>query len=405
LETRRGKLLVGQSGGCTQVINASLVGVIEQAKKSSGIAGLWGTRHGIEGILKGEIVDLAREDPRTLRKIARTPAAALGSCRHRLSAAEARGVVERFRQWGVRYFTYIGGNDSADTAHRLARAAAQAGDGLRVVSVPKTIDNDLPFTDHCPGYGSTARFIASVVADTGAETEAMRSVEPVKIIEVMGRNAGWLPAAAALAKRNELDAPQFIWPPEVPFDEAKFLRLVRSWLARIGYCVVVVSETIRDARGRAVADKGRAAELDAFRHPRLVGAAEYLCELVKEKVGARARWDKPGTIQRMAAAYLSESDLREARACGAWAVRYALRGRSDCMVVMRRAPGRAYRISYDTVPLSKIANSEKLLPAAWFDRRTMLPRKAFVDYARPLAGEGLPEHPRLRAIAVSVRSV
>ena len=350
-------------------------------------------------MLKGEIVDLSRENARTLQTIARTPAAALGSCRHRLSDAEVRGVLERLRRWGVSHFIYIGGNDSADSAHRLSRAAAESGGGLHVVSVPKTIDNDLPLTDHCPGYGSTARFIASVVADTGAETESMRSVEPVKIIEVMGRNAGWLPAAAALAKRSEFDAPQFIWPPEIPFDEAKFLRLVRGWLGRIGYCVVVVSETIRDAKGRAVADKGRAAERDAFGHPRLVGAAEYLCELVKDKVAVRARWDKPGTIQRMASAYVSESDLREARACGAWAVRWALRGRSDCMVVMRRAPGRGYRISYDTVPLAKIANSEKRLPAAWFDRLSMLPRKAFLDYARPLAGEGLPEHPRLRNLS------
>lgn len=395
MSTQRGILLVGQSGGCTQVINASLAGVIEEAVKSAAITDIWGARHGVEGILRKDFVDLSRRQPSLIRKIAVTPAAALGSCRRKLSDAEAPEVVSDFQRLGVRYFVYIGGNDSADTAHRLARAAARAEYDLRVVSVPKTIDNDLPFTDHCPGFGSTARFIASTVADTGVETEAMRTLEPVKIIEVMGRNAGWLPAAAALAKRNKFDAPQFVWPPEVSFDETKFLRLVRYWLKRVGYCVAVVSETLRDGNGHAIAAKGRAAKLDSFGHPWLLGAAEYLSELTTAKLGVRARWDKPGTIQRMAGAYASESDRREARACGAWAVRFALRGMSDRMVVMRRAQGKAYRINYDSVPLSKIANTEKLLPAAWFDRRAMLPRKAFLDYARPLVGPGLPEHPRL----------
>ena len=196
-----GKLVVGQSGGCTQVINASLLGVVQEAARRKEITGVWGARHGVEGILNGDIVDLGRENTATLRGIGRTPAAALGSCRCRISDDEAARILECFERNNVRIFAYIGGNDSADTSHRIAGAAKQAGYDLNVVAVPKTIDNDLPITDHCPGFGSTARFIASVVADTGMETEGMRTVEPVKIVEVMGRNAGWLVAASVLAKR------------------------------------------------------------------------------------------------------------------------------------------------------------------------------------------------------------
>lgn len=395
MKTLRGNLLVGQSGGCTPVINATLVGVVQQACRTGAVTGVWGLRNGIEGIFSHELIDLRRQPADLLRRIARCPSAALGSCRRKLKPAEEPAVMDFFRRANIRCFIYIGGNDSADTAHRLARAARQADYDLRVVSAPKTIDNDLPLTDHTPGYGSTARFIAAVVADVGLDTEAMSTVDPVKIIEVMGRNAGWLAASAALAKRDERDAPQFIWPPEVPFDEKKFLSLVRYWTRRIGFCVAVVGETVRDRNGKPVAQRGGHLDVDAFGHPRTVGAAEYLCGLVRERLNLRARWDKPGTIQRMSSAHFSPADLREAQACGAWAVRFAARGRSDCMVVMRRRPGPAYRIDYDTADLSAIANTEKLLPPGWFDRRTMLPTAAFMTYARPLVGDGLPDHPRL----------
>lgn len=397
----RGKLLVGQSGGCTPVINATLAGVIAQARRTSAVTAVWGMRHGIEGIFKREIIDLRRQPDGLLRRIARSPSAALGSCRRKLKPGEEAEIIGFFRREDIRCFVYIGGNDSADTAHRLARAAREAQYDLRVVSAPKTIDNDLPLTDHTPGFGSTARFIAAVVADVGLDTEAMSTVDPVKIIEVMGRNAGWLAASAALAKREERDAPQFIWPPEVPFDERKFLALVRHWLRRVGFCVAVVGETVRDRNGKPVAQQEGRIDVDAFGHPRTVGAAEYLCGLVRERLGVRARWDKPGTIQRMSSAHFSPVDLREARACGAWAVRFAARGRTDCMVIMRRRPGSAYRIVYDTAELRAIANTEKLLPEEWFDRRTMLPTAEFTRYAKPLVGPGLPEHPRLAETRVA----
>jgi len=391
----RGKLVVGQSGGCTHVMNASLRGVVEAARKSRAISAVCGMRHGIEGLLCGDLVNLSGERPETVKAVARAPAAALGSCRRKITDTEAEQIVRLLAAADVRYFVYIGGNDSADTTHRIARAAGRLSCELRAVAVPKTIDNDLPCTDHSPGYGSAARFIASATADAGMETEAMRTVEPVKVIEVMGRNAGWLACASALAKRSDRDAPQIVWPPEVPFERRRFLRLVRDALKRRGYCVAVVAETLRDGRGRPVGGKG-ARERDAFGHPRIAGAAETLCGIVREELGVRARFDKPGTIQRLSSAHLSEVDFEEAIACGACAVRFALEGRSDCMVVIRRRAGPGYRVGYDTVPISRVANRERRLPASYFDRSIMLPTAAFRRYALPLAGPDLPAHARLR---------
>ena len=399
MKARSGKLLVGQSGGCTHVINASLEGVVEEARRRSRITDVWGMRHGIEGVLKGDLIDLGRENPETIRRVGRCPAAALGSCRRKVDDREIAEIVRFLARNDIRHFIYIGGNDSADTSHRIAVAASRAGCDIRVVAVPKTIDNDLPMTDHCPGFGSAARFIASVVADTGIETEGMRTVEPFKVIEVMGRNAGWLAASSVLAKRSERDAPHIVWPPEAPFDAERFLGLVGYWFDRIGYCIAVVSETIRDSRGYPVAAGGRKPETDPFGHLRAAYAADHLCKLVTDRFGARARWDKPGAIQRMSSAHFSEVDLREALACGRWAVRLALRGETDKMVVMRRKPGPGYAIDYDRVSLARIANREKLLPAAFFNRRRMLPTPAFRRYALPLVGPGLPAHPRLRGAA------
>ena len=397
----KGKLIVGQSGGCTHVINASLVGVIQTAGQYKSITGVWGARHGIEGVLNRDLIYLDCERTDTLRRMGRCPAAALGSCRTKIGKADAEEIVRFCRRNGIRYFIYIGGNDSADTLHRTALASAEVGYAMRLISVPKTIDNDLPHTDHSPGFGSAARVLASVVADTGMETEAMSTVEPVKIVEVMGRNAGWLTCAASLSKRSEADAPQFVWPPEIPFNAKKFLRLVRSWLRRLGYCVLVVAETVRDARGTPIAARGRRFDRDAFGHPRITGAGEYLCALVREKIGVRARWDKPGTIQRMSSAHFSETDLREARHCGRNAVRFAAAGRTDAMVVMRRTATRRYKVEYDTVPLAKVANTEKTLPPAYFDQKAMLPTTAFGRYALPIVGAVLPEHPRLKAKKVT----
>ena len=390
----RGRLLVGQSGGCTAAINSSLVGVVEEAAEHAEIAGVLGTLHGVEGLLRDEIVDLGRESRSTLQRIRYTPSAALGSCRYRLQDGDLERIVDVLRRHEVRYFHYIGGNDSADTSHRISLAASDAGYELRVVAVPKTIDNDLPVTDHCPGYGSIARFVAQSTLDAGLDTEAMKRYDPVKIIEVMGRNAGWVAAASAVGKRSDLDAPHLIYVPEVAFDVAAFLEDVRNVHREVGYVVVVLSETVRDAAGRVVGSE-KPYFVDPFGHGYYDSPAAYLTRVVTRELGLRARFDKPGTIQRMSMVLASRTDLDESYLAGRTAVRYALEGRSDQMVILVREPGDEYRCTTDSAPLVEIANVEKRLPPEFIAPEGNFVTPAFVRYAEPLIGGPLPEYARL----------
>jgi 6-phosphofructokinase len=396
-EALRGKLLVGQSGGCTAVINSSLVGVIEEAFRHKEITGVLGALHGVQGLLHGGIVDLSIESKSTLRLIQKTPSAALGSCRYKLQEGDLERLIHIFRQHNVRYFLYIGGNDSADTSHRLAVAADEIGYELRVMAVPKTIDNDLPETDHCPGYGSIARFVAQSTIDAGMDTEAMRQYDPVKIIEVMGRNAGWVAAASALGKQSPLDAPHLIYFPEVPFDEQQFLKDVQRVHGEIGYVVVVLSETIRDEAGSRVGSE-KPYFVDSFGHGYYDSPAAYLCRLVARELGLRARFDKPGTIQRMSMALASPVDLNEAYEVGKMAVRYAAGGQSDRMMIIVREPGRVYRCTVDSVPLARVANIERRLPVEFISTEGNFVTPSFLEYARPLIGGPLLPYARLRKV-------
>ncbi len=393
-ELLRGKLLVGQSGGCTAVINSSLVGVVEEALSHKELQGVLGALHGVQGLLQGQIVDLGREARSTLKRLRRTPSAALGSCRYKLEEGDLEQLVQLFRRHDVRYFVYIGGNDSADTSHRLALAAADIGYDLRVFAVPKTIDNDLPFTDHCPGYGSIARFVAQSTQDAGLDTEAMKQYDPVKIIEVMGRNAGWVAAGSALAKKSEQDAPHLIYVPELPFDEQRFLEDVRRMHQAVGYVVVVVSETIRDGKGQRVGGESPYF-VDSFGHGYYESPAAHLCKVVTRELGLRARFDKPGTIQRMSMALASPVDLDEAYLVGKMAVRYILEGRSDHMVTLLREPGPDYRCTTGSVPLAEIANVEKRLPAEFLSAEGNFVTPAFLEYATPLVGGAFLPYARL----------
>ena len=390
----RGRLLVGQSGGCTAVINSSLVGVIQEARRHEEITGVLGALHGVEGILRGELADLGQETEQSLELLRCTPSAALGSCRYKLQEGDLERIVERFRRLGVRYFLYIGGNDSADTSHRIADAAAAMGHEMRVVGIPKTIDNDLPITDHCPGYGSIARFVAQSTIDAGMDTEAMKRYDPVKIIETMGRNAGWVTAASALGKKSDLDAPHLIYLPEVPFNVARFLEDVKAVHAEIGYVVVVLSETVRDETGRVVGNE-KPYFVDPFGHGYYDSPAAYLCRVITRELGLRARFDKPGTIQRMSIELSSATDLEEAYMAGQMAVRYALEGRSDQMVVLVRETGTEYRCTTDSAPLTDIANTEKLFPPEFLNRDRNFVTPAFVEYATPLLGGPLRQYARL----------
>jgi ATP-dependent phosphofructokinase / diphosphate-dependent phosphofructokinase len=393
-------LLVGQSGGPTAAVNSSLLGVVEAALERAEIASVYGAVDGVEGLLEGKIIDLGQESRSTLAALRRTPAAALGSCRYKLRPEDRDRLLALFRRLGVGYVVYIGGNDSSDTAHRLAEQALATGQELGVIVVPKTIDNDLPITDHCPGYGSIARFVAMALQDVGRDTEAMHRVDPVKIVELMGRNAGWVVAASALGRRDEADPPHLLYPPERRLDLATFVADVDRVYRRVGHVVAVVTETIREPDGSFIG-AGERDVRDSFGHRRMVEPARRLAAVVEERLGLRARYDRPGTIQRMSSASLSEVDLDEAYGAGRRAVEALLDGQTDQMVTLLRRPGLTYHCDYGLAPLSAIANVEKLLPAEFLPTAEALPSSDFRAYAEPLLGAPLPEHARLRKVWVT----
>ena len=396
-----GNLIIGQSGGATAVINASFVGAVETAMKDTRIIGIYGMLHGIEGLLKEDIIDLRQEPAGLWPKLLVTPSAALGSCRYKLLEDDLERAVAILRRYDIHYMLYIGGNDSADTAHHLAQAAQHLGYDLQTISVPKTIDNDLPFTDHCPGYGSAARFIALATIDSTMNTISIPWHYPVKVIETMGRDAGWLAASSALGKRNEIDPPHIILMPEHAFNAGRFLEQVQAVYQRLGYVIVVAAEAIRDEQGQALGVTGQVGT-DAFQHPLVSGAAQYLVELVKQHLRLRARFDKPGDLQRMASNCISLTDRDEAYLVGKIGVRALLEGESDKMVTLIRHTEPAYSCSSGLVELVKVANAQKLVPAAYLDESKTMVTQAFYDYALPLIGGPLPQHAKLEMTRIHI---
>ena len=388
----KGKLIVGQSGGPTQVINSSLVGVIEEALESDQVTGVYGSLRGITGVLDNRLIDLARESKTTLAMLRQTPGAALGTVRYKVKPEDYARMIEVFRAHEVRFFCYIGGNDSMDTAHKVHLAAQEMGYELRSIGVPKTVDNDLARTDHCPGYGSAARFVALAVRDSGWDTEAMGPSSPVKIVEVMGRNAGWLTAAAALGRQEQGDPPHLIYVPERPIEAGQLVRDVERVVREREYCVIALSEG-------AVPDTGLT-EVDAFGHRMKGGAADYVAGLISDRLGLKVRMDKPNYLQRSLSLAMSTVDADEAYRVGRAAARLAVSGQSGVMVTLERQPGEAYTCDTGTAPLADIANAEKLLPDAYLaaDGNDVTP--AFLDYARPLIGEPLAPVGRLERFPV-----
>jgi 6-phosphofructokinase 1 len=361
-----------------------LAGVVEAAAEAGAFPEVWGLLHGIEGALNGQMLRLDHLGPADLDRLARTPAAALGSCRHKLGAGDYARIVDYFRQRDVRWFCYVGGNDSMDTCHRLARAAAEMGHDLSVFGVPKTIDNDLVETDHCPGYGSAARYWAIATQEATLDLAAMRTYDRVLVLECMGRNAGWLAAATGIYKRDERGAPHVLLTPERPFQEEPFLALVDETLRSVGYCVVAASETIRDAAGEYVA-RARSGS-DRFGHPIVTAVGETLAQLVSERLGVKARAAKPGTLQRTSAAYTSPVDRDEAREAGRQAARRLARGESGGLVTLQRAGGEPYCCQFGVAPLEAIANRERRLPDEFLASGGRGVTPAFVAYASPLLG-------------------
>jgi 6-phosphofructokinase len=391
----KGNLLVGQSGGPTAVINGSLVGVVQEALQSDRIGEIYGMLYGIQGVLEEELVDLRRESPQTLEMLRDTPASALGTVRYKVKDADYERLLEVFMTYDVRYFFYIGGNDSADTTHKIGQMAASKGYELYAIGVPKTVDNDLAHTDHCPGYGSAARFVAAAVRNTGYDTRAMGNSGPLKLVEIMGRNAGWLAASAVLAKEQPDDPPHLIYMPERGVSPDQIVEDVRSWMRRTGYCVVAASEGLKDEQGTDISLGSGKVEVDAFGHRRKAGVVEYLAVLLREALKETVRWDKPQYLQRSFGELISQVDRQEAYEAGCAAVRAAIAGHTDQMVTLIRLPGPRYAVETGLAPLSEIANVEHKLPSAYINVEGNGVTEAFVEYVRPLIGGPLAPYARL----------
>jgi len=385
--------MVGQSGGPTAVINQSLVGVIEACVASPVITGVLGAMHGFQGVLDEDLVDLARERPETLEAVAATPAAALGSVRMKPNREQCHRALEVLRAHDVCYFFYIGGNDSAETVRILKEVAVEGDYDLRLFHVPKTIDNDLLVTDHCPGYGSAARFVAAALMGDDFDN---RSLGGVKIDVIMGRQAGWLTAASRLARVREGDGPHLIYVPERDFDLDAFVTGVDRTLSAHGRCLVAVSEGVRSADGEPLVTSG---EVDAFGHKQLSGSGalgDFLAQHVKSALGAslRVRADTFGYLQRSFAGFASEVDQREARAVGRVAVEIATGGETTHgSIVILREPGPEYRVRYEATALEDVAAGERRVSDVFLSGNDDI-APAFLDYVRPLVGE-LPVTARL----------
>jgi len=388
-----GNLLVAQSGGPTSVINSSLAGVIQEAGRHECIEEIYGGANGILGILNEELIDINDERVKTIEGLRYTPAAALGTCRYKIdfkkkpekAAQDMNRLFEVCQAHNIRYFFYIGGNDSQDTSHKIHEEAVKRGYEMRVIGVPKTIDNDLPHTDNCPGYGSVIKYNATTVMEVGIDVASMATDDgSCCIIEVMGRSAGWIAAGTVLAKRgNPANPPHIILLPEFVFEEEKFLAKVKETVDAYRYCIVVVGEGIKDAAGEEVgADKTR---LDAFGHPVLAGAAEKLKQIVQGKLNTKTRTVLLGYAQRAAEHCASLTDANNAYACGGAAVRAAIEGQSGYMVkVVRDLSSGALRWTTGLQPLGDIANVEHFIPREWISEDGFLPNEKFVEYAQPL---------------------
>jgi 6-phosphofructokinase 1 len=398
--------MVAQSGGPTAVINSSACGVVEECLRQPAVSQVYGATNGMLGIMHEDLFDLSAESAGTIEGLRSTPSAAIGSCRYKLGDPATDGdkylrVLDVFRAHDVRYFFYIGGNDSMDTAGKIERLAAAKHYELRVIGIPKTIDNDLVGTDHCPGYGSVAKYLATSAMEAGRDTEAMYTFDPVTIMEAMGRNSGWIAAATGLARRHEDDAPHLIYVPEIPFNAERFLADVREVHRRLGRAFIVVSEGLVDDQGHYLAAQ---ASVDAFGHRQLGGVASYLQGLVTQAIGLKCRYNRLDTCQRNAMHFASRTDSDEAYQCGQEAVRQAVQGATGQMVTLVRESDEPYRCRIGLAPLAEVANGVKRLPREYLDVAGTRITPAFSRYAGPLirgevplrlAADGLPEFVRL----------
>jgi len=400
-----------QSGGVSAVINASACGVIETAQRSRQIGKVYAGRDGIVGALTEDLIDVGRESAATIRGLKHTPAGAFGSARFKLKGIEQnrteyQRLIEVFQAHDIGYFFYNGGNDSMDTALKVSQIGASLGFPITCVGVPKTVDNDLPYTDCCPGFGSVAKYVAVSTREAALDVASMaRTSTKVFVLEVMGRHAGWIAAAAGLAGRSPAQAPHLILFPEVPFEQQKFLDRVRASVEDCGYCVIVVSEGAGYADGRFLADAGTR---DAFGHTQLGGVGPMIANMVREAHGYKYHWAVADYLQRSARHIASRVDVEQAYAVGKAAVELAVKGVNAVMPTIVRRAHRPYRWTIGHVPLSEVANKEKKLPPEYIRADGFGITAACRRYLEPLvSGEayppyknGLPDYVQIRGVPV-----
>ena len=404
-----------QSGGVSAVINASACGVIETARKHRGKIGkLYAGRHGIVGALTEDLIDTGKESAATVRALRHTPGGAFGSARYKLAGidknrAQYERLIEVFRAHDIGYFFYNGGNDSMDTAHKVSQIGAQMGYPIVCIGVPKTVDNDLAVTDCCPGFGSAAKYIAVATREAALDVLSMaRTSTKVFVLEVMGRHAGWLAAAGGLAGDRKSDAPHVILFPEITFDRGAFLERVKACVESYGYCVVVVSEGVRNADGKFLAEAGTK---DAFGHAQLGGVGPVVAQMTLEAFGYKFHWAVADYLQRSARHIASKVDVEQAYAVGKAAVEFALKGRNATMPVIIRKSSKPYRWSIGEAPLSAVANQEKKVPRNFITADGFGITAACRTYLQPLIrGEdyppyrdGVPTYVALKGVSVVKR--
>ncbi len=382
----KGACIFGQSGGPSSVINASAYGVIKTALESEYITKVYGANHGIKGVLDDRLLIMDEEDPKELERLLYTPSSALGSCRYKIADPDVddtdyKRILEIFQKYDVRYFFYNGGNDSMDTCNKISKYMAKVGYDCRVIGVPKTIDNDLFGTDHCPGFASAAKYIATSIMEVYRDCHVY-DTGMITIIECMGRHAGWLTAAAELANLSG-EGPDFVYVPEVDFDMDKFLADVTARYEKNKNCMVAVSEGIHYADGSFVSE-AKTSATDGFGHAQLGGLAAHLAAVVKEKTGAKVRGIELSLLQRCAAHCASGTDIQESFASGKAAVEAALAGETDKMVGFVCTRENGYHCETKLFELSKVANFEQKLPLQWINAEHNGVTKEFVDYCLPL---------------------
>lgn len=398
-ETISGNMLIAQSGGPSMVINQSLIGAVTEAMKHKNVKKIYGAKHGIKGILAEDFIDLGKESLKTLEAVANTPSSGLGTVRKKPTPQDCMAIFEILHKYGVRYFFYIGGNDSAETVHIINQDSIKAGYTINCFHIPKTIDNDLRENDHTPGFGSAAKFVACAIMGDNLDNRALPGV---KIDVIMGRHAGFLTAASALARVYPDDGPHLIYVPERPFSMGRFIKDVKGVYNRLGRCVIAVSEGIADRHGKAIAAKF-IEETDSHGNVQLSGSGalgDLLAAQIKAKTSIkRVRADTFGYLQRSFPGLVSERDATEARAVGAAAVREAVLKNVDGSMAIKRKPGKKYAVTFKRVALKKVARDTRDLPDRFINKAGNDVTQAFVDYAAPIVGK-LPPVGRFKAVKV-----